>query len=116
MGCSLKALSTDVAAVRVLGFAGEMRFRTDGQPVNSARASVAAANEALIGQAGDDNKTLWSPSNLFYIQNHRSGCPSGYVAPAQINSASATSRYIDPFVVTLRPLAAWNVSLRVEKN
>lgn len=116
MGCTLKALSTDVAGARVLGFAGEMRFRTEGQPVNSARASVAAANEVLVGQAGDDNKTFWSPASIFFIQNHRANCPAGYAAPAQINSAVATSRYIDPFVVTLRPIAAWNVSVRVEKN
>jgi len=93
-----------------------MRFRVEGQPNNSARASVVGGSEVFVGQAGNDNSTFLNFSGVLFIQNNRTSCNADYVAPAQINSVFPTSRYIDPFVVTLRPLAGWNSFLRVEKN
>jgi hypothetical protein len=118
-GCTLKTTLIEPALGRVLGVSAEMRFRESASAANTAQAAVYAQYDGIertIGQAGFDNITLWAPWGIFALQNNRSGCQAGYVAPAQINSAVATSRYIDPFTLTLRAATGFSAKLRVERN
>jgi hypothetical protein len=144
MGCTLKATAVIPSSsgpgsgpggdpVGLVALSSEVRFHhmpsdTSGQTLRMglypSAATPASGGESIVtGRAGQDNKYVWdSASSLFTVQNHRKGCNSDYVAPNQLNSNVETSRYANPYMLTVKPAAMgtsphknW-VQFRVEVN
>lgn len=135
MGCTLKATAVIPPSsgpggdpVGIVALSSEVRFHhmpsdTSGQTLRMGLYPSASGGESIVtGIGGQDNKFVWdSASSLFTVQNHRKGCNSDYVAPNQLNSNVETSRYANPYMLTVKPAMGTSphknwVQFRVEVN
>jgi len=70
--------------------------------------------EGYLGKAGATSN-FFVPHKVAVFQNHKSSCPSGYAAPAQVGTAT-NDAYRDTGKLTLRTTAGWNVAIKIVKR
>jgi hypothetical protein len=70
--------------------------------------------EGYVGKAGSTHY-FFVPHGVAAFQNHKTYCPSSYVAPAQLGTA-ANEAYRDTNKMTLRTIAGWDVAIKVVKK
>ena len=70
--------------------------------------------EGYVGKAGATSN-FFVPHGVAVFQNHKSNCPSGYPAPAQLGTAT-NDAYRDTGKMTLRTVAGWNVAIKIVKR
>lgn len=70
--------------------------------------------EGFVGKPGSTSN-FFVPHGVAVFQNHKTYCPTSYVAPAQLGSATYEA-YRDTGKMTLRTTAGWNVAVKIIKK
>ena len=70
--------------------------------------------EGFVGRAGATSY-FFVPHNVAAFQNHKTYCPTSYVAPAQLGTAT-NEAYRDTSKMTLRTTPGWNVAIKIVKK
>jgi hypothetical protein len=90
------------------GSSGGSRYITFFAPTGS------SYGEGYVGKSRSTSY-FFSPHGVASFQNHKTYCPSSYVAPTELGTTT-NDAYKDSGKMTFRTTAGWNVSLKIVKK
>jgi hypothetical protein len=120
-GCAIYLTLYSTTSPRVIGHQSDVVMQSRTLQGNSGSRYItffaptgSSYGEGYVGKAGSTSY-FFIPHGVAAFQNHKTYCPSSYVAPAQLGSA-INDAYRDAGKLTLRTTSGWNVSMKIVKK